>query len=172
MVAMAPFVNWPPMEPDEQTCRKRMRDLQEILSESWPATKKFHRILQMMETYEDQDWIEWCTKRKEKEAASVLNGLPSAPVHAPADLAASPNKVRILTGLDASPTTPSPLLSRGSHDIVGLPLALPGSNITERDALIEANRHKALERKAQMQAALQEKHRRELEVMETQQWLP
>ena len=162
---MEPFVNWPPIEPDDQTCRKRMRDLQDILSEGWPATQKFRRILHLMETYEDQDWTAWCTKRKDLEAASLLQGLPTAPERAPSVLTAAPQSVRRPSGLDASCMTPPPLFSHGSHDKVALPLAASGSDLSPRDALIEANRQKAIATRAQMQAALHEKYRRELEVM-------
>ncbi len=40
---------------DERICKIRCMEIQEVLSESWPATKKFQEIFGLMDTFADED---------------------------------------------------------------------------------------------------------------------
>jgi hypothetical protein len=166
--AMVAFVNWPPVEPDGQTCRMRMREIQDVLSEGLPNTHKFGQFIYMMECYESQDWTVWCTKSREKEAAELLQRPWLAGVSACAGLAASANSVHLLAASNTPPTTPLPSFSGGAQAPLPLPLSVSGIQTSASAALIEANRQKALANRAHLEAAVKERYQRDVKLLDAQ----
>ena len=156
---------------DEETCRKRCMEIQEVLAEAMPATKKFGMIFQLVDQYTDEDsdvnlsrgvqmpahgpvCIPATTAEAQKPAAGLASVVPEPPSFSmepkPPELPASSS-----TAATANPAAGS----RGAS-------ALTADQVD----LIEKNKKAALERRSQLQAEARESVQQH--IFESMQWLP
>jgi hypothetical protein len=157
---------------DESTCRKRCLEIQEVLSETGPATKKFQDIFGLMDKYTDED-----------SDVSLLDGLaiPSAgPVFVPASNVVVPSASSPLTSANASGECSGTASSTSSSSLMtesvqGTASSCGGGDrkLLSSDMLqkIAENKVAALARRS---ATRNEPHRSEShdEIFHTMQWLP
>ena len=157
---------------DEETCRKRCIDIQEVLVESMPATKKFSLIFELMDQYTDED-----------SDVNLLTGV-AIPKQGPVSI---PAKTAVVADPDARHASQvSEPSTKGARD--GKPPDQPLSSSTAatatpageprgasattlyKAALIQKNKQAAVDRRSQLQAAAARE--REQQIFESQQWLP
>ena len=156
---------------DEGVCRKRCREIQNILAESWPATKKFRDIFSLMDMYTDDD-----------SDVALLDGVPipkSGPVCIPAAVMAGASEASLgsfgckFDQLAPAAPPPLPQTSAPSTGTAATSSEAPATvaKSSPHAAMIEQQRQRALERRAQM-STLQPTTGNQMEIFESQQWLP
>jgi len=155
---------------DEETCRKRCMEIQEVLAEAMPATKKFGMIFQLVDQYTDEDsdvnllkgvqipahgpvCIPPTTAEAEKPTAGLASVVPEPPSFAselkPPELPASSS-----TAATANPAAGS----LGASALTAIQVEL-----------IDKNKKAALERRAQLHAEAREDDQQH--IFESMQWL-
>ena len=50
------IMSWPEMSEDDAVCRQRLKQVGEILQESFPPAQKFEQLVILMEKFEVDDW--------------------------------------------------------------------------------------------------------------------
>ena len=168
-VAMSSAVFW--IQRDEGTCRKRCRDIQEVLVENLPATKKFSMIFALMDQYTDED-----------SDVNLLSGVEiskSGPVCIPAKTAAghAAQDLIPLTAPQPSCNSAVPLTPDQTDPAViaagalkpGEPRTAVAKSLPYSD-VIEKNRQEALERRARQKAQARDSEQQQ--VFQAMQWLP
>jgi hypothetical protein len=156
---------------DEETCRKRCIDIQEVLAESMPATKKFSTIFGLMDRYTDED-----------SDVQLLTGVAipkQGPVYIPAQTAVvavpeprDDSQVSEPSRYSAVAKSPTPRPSCWAAATIAPACEPRGTLATAPDkaAVIAKNKQAALDRRVQLQAAAGRD--REQDIFEKQQWLP
>ncbi len=155
---------------DEETCRKRCMEIQEVLAEAMPASKKFGLIFQLVDQYTDED-----------SDVDLLRGV-RIPTHGPVCIPANPAEPQEPAAGLASMVPEPP-----SFSVEPKPPELPASSSTAATAnpaagsrgasaltadqidLIEQNKKVALERRSQLQAEAREGDQQR--IFESMQWL-
>ena len=156
---------------DEETCGKRCIEIQEVLAESMPATKKFGTISTLMDQYTDED-----------SDVNLLMGV-RIPTHGPviippkseldqdpeARLAAQVSEPSSFLMEPKRPNQPPTSSTAATTSSAG---ETRGATATTSDkaALIEENRKVALERRSQMQA--EARRGKDQKLFESMQWIP
>ena len=157
---------------DEETCRKRCSEIQEVLAEAMPATKKFGIIFQLVDQYTDEDsdvnllrGIQMpthgpvCIPAKTAEAQEPAAGLASVVPEPPSFSMEPKPPEQPASSSTAANANPLRTGSRGASALTA-----------DKMALIEKNKKPALERRSQLQAETRagvEQH-----IFESMQWLP
>ena len=156
---------------DEETCRKRCIEIQEVLAEAMPATKKFGIIFQLVDQYTDED-----------SDVNLLRGV-QMPTHGPVCIPAKTAEAQepaagLACGVPEPLTSsmePKPPDQPASSSTAATANPAGGSRgasalTADKVALIEKNKKAALERRSQLQAETRagvEQH-----IFESMQWLP
>ena len=156
---------------DEETCRKRCREIQEVLAEAMPATKKFGIIFQLVDQYTDED-----------SDVNLLTGV-QMPTHGPVFIPAKTAEAEEPSAGLASVVPEPPSFSMDPK-----PPEQPASSSTAANAmpaerrrrgaaaltadqvdLIDKNKKAALDRRSQLQAEARESSQQE--IFASMQWL-
>lgn len=156
---------------DEETCRKRCSEIQEVLAEAMPATKKFGIIFQLVDQYTDED-----------SDVNLLRGV-QMPTHGPVFIPAKTAEAQEPAAGLASVVPEPP-----SFSMEPKPPEQPASSSTAANAipaerrrrsaaaltadqmdLIDKNKKAALDRRSQLQAEGRESSQQE--IFASMQWL-
>ena len=157
---------------DEETCRKRCLEIQEVLVESMPFQKKFGTIFTLMDTYTDED-----------SDVNLLKGV-KIPTNGPVYLSASAagdkdTKARLdadipfqgLRDLPDQVLSSATATSSTSASSSPAPEKRTAVVLTaEQEETIAKNKKAAQEKKALLAAAAHQI--KELEIFHAQQWIP
>ena len=156
---------------DEETCRKRCIEIQEILADSMPATKKFGSMFTLMDHYTDED-----------SDVNLLMGVEipkQGPVFIPSNTIVDKEPEARLAAQVSSPSSSS-MEPKPPHQPATSSTAAAASPASEsrgataltsgKAALIEKNKKAALERRALIQAEAQRSA--EQNIFESMQWFP
>jgi len=156
---------------DEETCRKRCSEIQEVLAEAMPPTKKFGIIFQLVDQYTDED-----------SDVNLLRGvqMPThGPVFIPAKTAEAEEPSAGLASVVPEPPSFSmepkppeqPASSSTAANANPLRTGSRGASALTADQVDLVNRNKkaALERRVQLQAEARESSQQD--IFASMQWL-
>ena len=155
---------------DEETCRKRCMEIQEVLAEAMPATKKFGIIFQLVDQYTDED-----------SDVNLLTGvqMPThGPVFIPAKTAEAEEPSAGLASVVPEPPSfsmdPKPPEQPASSSTAANAIPAAGSRgasalTADQVDLIDKNKKAALERRSQLQAEARESGQQD--IFASMQWL-
>ena len=147
---------WPRFSYEDATCRKRCRDIQDILSDDAAPSAKYSRIVALLDDHEIADWSAWGQKVEDlvKAAARV----------------SAPRQERNPAGGQVSSEQPVPIepaagqvfdrfgnpFTSSSFAAVAPAAVFNVARLSDNAAVIEQNRQKALAIRAEKQAKLLE----------------
>ena len=156
---------------DEETCRKRCFEIQEILADSMPAVKKFSTIFTLMDQYTDEgsDVNLLIGVKIPKEGPVFLTsktivestpeGRLASQVREPSSSLKEPKPPHEPATSSTEATASPASASRGAMALT-----------SDQAALIDTNKKAALERRALIQAEAQRISRQQ--IFDNMQWIP
>ena len=157
---------------DEETCRKRCIDIQEVLVEAMPATKKFAIIVELMGLYtaEDSDASLLTGVASPKQGPVLITDKTAVDIDPEARRASQASEPSSFSAGWKPPDQPPSSSTAATASPAGEPLGVSATT-SDKKALTDKNKQAALDRRSQLQAAARA-HREHQIWATSKHWLP
>jgi len=147
---------WPKFTYQDPTCRKRCRDIQDILSDDAASSEKYSRIIALLDDHETEDWSAWGEKIESHLKSAVLESAPAQRPSLPGGRMTfgEPVPMQLAAGQACEQGAAS---STSTSSAATAPVAVFNvANVHKLADVIEQNRQKALATRAEKQAFAQQ----------------
>ena len=147
---------WPIFSYEEATCRKRCRDIQDILSDDGAPSAKYSRIVDLLDDHEIADWTAWGQKVEDLVKAAARVSAPRQERNPAGGRVSSEQLVPLEPAAGQVFDRFGNPFTSSSFAAVAPAAVFNVARLSDNAAVIEQNRQKALAIRAEKQAKLLE----------------